>query len=67
MSSTTTPTKPMTAEELENKIYKTYYQKNPGGDARQELWGKVIKAKKEINPVRALTTLLTSVENDEFC
>lgn len=52
-------------ETLSNKIYKAYYDKNPRGDARNHLWGAVLKAKKEKNPVQALNKLLAEVENAE--
>lgn len=49
-------------EEMENKIYDTYYKKNPKGDARNNLWGMVIRAKKNKDPIKALEEILKCVE-----
>ena len=51
---------------LESKVYKTYYEKNPEGDARNSLWPAVLKAKKEKDPLKALNDLLSEVEEDKF-
>ena len=49
-------------EELEAKIYDTYYEKNPKGDARNNLWRMVIQAKKGENTINALEKILKSVK-----
>lgn len=50
----------MTNEELESKIYDTYYDQNPDGDARFGLWKAVLDAQKE--GTEALEQVLTDVE-----
>jgi hypothetical protein len=49
-------------KEIEDKIYETYYKVNPYGDSRHTVWPAVIKAKKEKNVIKALKTVLKSVE-----
>lgn len=49
-------------EEMENKIYDTYYKKNPKGDARNNLWGMVIRAKITKDSISALEEILECVE-----
>ena len=57
----------MTTAELEAKIYDTYYEQNPDGDARTNgLWKAVIDAKKHENAEMVLTDLLCEVECDHF-
>jgi len=55
----------MTVQELEAKIYDTFYDNNPDGDARTNgLWKDVIDAKKDIDPVGELQLILDRVEQD---
>lgn len=56
----------MTNKELENKIYDTFYELNPDGDARFGLWPDVVDAKKSDNPQEALQALLSEVENGGY-
>lgn len=48
--------------ELEAKIYSTYYERNPDGDARVGLWKAVLNAKKGKDAVEKLETILEEVE-----
>jgi hypothetical protein len=57
----------MTVQELEAKIYDTFYDNNPDGDARTNgLWKDVIDAKKEVDPLAELQSILRCVENDIY-
>ena len=57
----------MTVQELEAKIYDTFYDNNPNGDARTNgLWKDVIDAKKEVDPLAELQSILRCVENDIY-
>ena len=50
-----------TLKELENKIYDAFYENNPQGDARYDLWPQVIKAKKGMNPEKELLSILKDI------
>tara|TARA_R100000951_G_scaffold101420_1_gene92961 strand:- start:33984 stop:34190 length:207 start_codon:yes stop_codon:yes gene_type:complete len=54
------------AKTLESKIYSTYYDANPEGDARYDLWPAVIEANGASDPVEELTCLLEQVELGYF-
>lgn len=57
----------MTVSELESKIYDTFYDNNPDGDARTNgLWKDVLDAKKEADPLAELQSILRCVENDIY-
>ena len=49
----------MEIEELKNEIYRTYYEINPKGDARYELWPAVLACKGDW---AELNTLLINVQ-----
>jgi len=50
--------------ELEKQIYDAYYEMNPMGDARYNLWGDVIKAKKA--GIEEMKELLNAVIEGEY-
>lgn len=49
--------KNLSVQEWEKKIYDYYYEQNPKGDARFNLWPDVVEAKKKSNPEEALEDL----------
>jgi hypothetical protein len=51
-------------DRLEERIYDEFYEQNPEGDARYDLWPAVIKAKKE--GLESLESLLVDVENGQY-
>lgn len=53
-------------KELEAKIYDTYYEINPDGDARFGLWKAVLNAKKDSDVVGKLEALLEEVEEGVY-
>ena len=57
----------MTTAELEGKIYDTFYDSNPEGDARTNgLWKAVIDAKRSDDPEGSLQEILEDVESDVY-
>ena len=57
----------MQAKELEAKIYDTFYDLNPEGDARSNgLWKAVIDANKSSDVEGCLQEILEEVESDVY-
>lgn len=57
----------MNTAELEGKIYDTFYDMNPEGDARSNgLWKAVIDAKRSDDPEGSLQEILEDVESDYY-
>jgi hypothetical protein len=45
-------------KKISSAIYKAYYEQNPKGDARFGLWGEVLRAEEEVDPIAALKKIL---------
>jgi hypothetical protein len=57
----------MTEKELEAKIYDTYYDENPEGDARTNgLWKAVIDANNSDDVEEALYAILNAVKCNHY-
>ena len=53
------------ADRIEKDLYKKYYEADPEGDARFDLWPDVIQAKKAKNPIEALKALYSEYGLEE--
>ena len=53
----------MTKKEIEAQIYDAYYDLNPEGDARYDLWPEVLAANKMPEPEKELLLILERVKD----